>query len=121
MEPVIDPWIIYWVSVLNNIGSTLSLIVCMSVVSSVIIGVVHLVDLSDNYSDDLGFPNWFKYFKLSIAVACISSLICVFIPDKQTMLTMMVASYITPDNLNVTTDYIVELVQRITEAVKEVK
>lgn len=121
MEPVINPWIIYWVSVLNNIGCTLSFIICMSVVSSVIIGVIHLCDLSDSYSDNLSFPNWFKYFKLSIAVACISGLICIFIPDKQTMLTMMVATYITPDNLNVTTDYIVELVQRITEAVKEVK
>lgn len=122
MEPVINPWIIYWVSVLNNIGCTLSFITCMSAVSSVIIVVIHyLCDLSNSYSDDLGFPNWFKYFKLSVAIACISGLICIFIPDKQTMLTMIVTSYITPDNLNITTDYIVELVQRITEAVKEVK
>lgn len=78
--------------------------------------------MSDSYSsDDLHFPNWFKYLKLSIIVTCISGLVCVFIPDKQTMITMIAVSYITPDNLNITTDYIVELVQRIAEAVKEVK
>ena len=121
MEPVINPWIIYWVSVLNSIGCTLSCVICLSMVSSAIIGVIHLCDLSESYSNDLSFPNWFKYFKFSIIVTCISGLICIFIPDKQTMLTMIVTSYITPDNLNITTDYIVKLVQQIAEAVKEAK
>lgn len=121
MEPVINPWIIYWVSVLSNIRCTLSFVICMSAVSSVIIGVVHLFDLSDSYSDNLDFPNWFKYFKLSIIITCISGLIYIFIPDKQTMISMIVTSYITPDNINITTDYVVELLQRITEAVNEMK
>ena len=121
MEPVINPWIIYWISVLSNIGGLLALVMCLSIISSIIIGVIHIADRSGCYSSDLDFPNWFKYFELSIIIACISSLICIFIPDKQTMITMVVTSYVTPDNINITTDYVVELAQRIAEAVKEVE
>lgn len=121
MEPVISPWLLYWVSVLNNISSALSIVIVLSIFSFAVIGVIHLADSSDNYSDNLNFPNWFKYFKFSFIIACISSLIYIFIPDKQTMVAMITASFITPDNINVTTDYVVELVQRIAEAVKEVK
>lgn len=121
MEPVVSPWIIYWISVLSNIGGALTFVMCLSIISSIILCVIHISDRSSCYSSKLDFPNWFKYFKLSIIITCISCLIGIFIPDRQTMISMVVTSYITPDNINITTDYVVELVQRITEAVKEVK
>lgn len=121
MEPVISPWVFYWVSVLSNLSSALGFTIVFSLITAVIIGVVHICDTVDSYSDNLGFPNWRKYFILSMVICCICSIINIFIPSKETLIAMITASYITPDNINITTDYIVELVKKITEAVKEVK
>ena len=123
MEPVISPWILYWVSVLCNVNYVLSVVNGLSITIIVIIGGIRLVDYinHENGGDIAIMPNWFKYLKICLIIICISSLLCIFIPDKQTMISMIAVSYITPDNISVTTDYVVELVQRISETVKEVK
>lgn len=123
MEPIISPWILYWVSVLCNVNYVLSVVNGLSITIIVIIGGIRLVDYinHENGGDIAIMPNWFKYLKICLIVVCISSLLCIFIPDKQTMISMIAVSYITPDNINITTDCVIELVQRISEAVKEVK
>lgn len=123
MEPVISPWMLYWVSVLCNINYVLNIIIWLSMMSIILVGAVHFVDYMNhrNGDEEAILPNWFKYLKTCLVIACVSSLLCIFIPDKQTMISMIAVSYITPDNISVTTDYVVELVQRISEAVKEVK
>ena len=123
MEPIISPWILYWVSVLSNVNDLIGIINWLSIISIILAVAVHLVDYMNymNGDESVIMPNWIKYIKISLIVTCISGLLYVFIPDKQTMISMIVVSYITPDNINVSTDYVVELVQRIAEAVKEVK
>ena len=123
MEPVISPWILYWVSVLCNINYALSIIIGLSTMSIILVGAVHFVDYINykNGDEEAIIPNWFKYLKICLIVFCISGLLCTFIPDKQTMISMIAVSYITPDNINITTDYVVDLVQRISEAVGDVK
>ena len=123
MEPIISPWILYWVSVLCNVNYVLSVVNGLSIAIIVMIGGIRLVDYinHENGDDMVIMPNWFKYLKICLIVVCISSLLCIFIPDKQTMISMIAVSYITPDNINITTDYVIELVQRISEAVKEVE
>ena len=123
MEPIISPWVLYWVSVLSNVNYVLSVVNGLSITIIVIIGGIRLVDYINHENGDeiVIMPNWLKYLKICLIIICISSLLCIFIPDKQTMISMIAVSYITPDNINVSTDYVVELVQRIAEAVKEVK
>ena len=91
--------------------------------SLILVVAVHLVDYMNYMNGDERaiIPNWTKYIKISLIVTCVSGLLYIFIPDKQTMISMITVSYITPDNINITTDYVVDLVQRISEAVKEVK
>ena len=123
MEPVISPWILYWVSVLCNINDLIGILNWLSIMSIILVVAVHLVDYMNYMNGDERaiMPNWFKYLKICLIVFCVSSLLCIFIPDKQTMISMIVVSYITPDNINITTDYVVDLVQRISEAVGDVK
>ena len=123
MEPIISPWVLYWVSVLSNVNDLIGIINWLSIISIILAVAVHLVDYMNYMNGDerVIMPNWIKYIKISLIVTCISGLLYVFIPDKQTMISMIAVSYITPDNINVSTDYVVELVQRIADAVKEVK
>ena len=43
------------------------------------------------------------------------------IPNKETMITMIAASYITPDNIQMTQGNIVEFIKQISEAVQNGK
>ena len=123
MEPIISPWVLYWVSVMCNINDLVAIINWLSIMSIILVVAVHLVDYMNYMNGDerVIIPNWTKYIKISLIVTCVSGLLYIFIPDKQTMISMIVVSYITPDNINITADYVVELVQRISEAVNEVK
>lgn len=123
MEPIISPWVLYWVSVMCNINDLVAIINWLSIMSIILVVAVHLVDYMNYMNGDerVIIPNWTKYIKISLIVTCVSGLLYIFIPDKQTMIAMITVSYITPDNINITADYVVELVQRISEAVNEVK
>ena len=123
MEPIISPWVLYWVSVMCNINDLVAIINWLSIISIILVVAVHFVDYTNymNGDEKAIIPNWVKYIKISLIVACVSGLLYVFIPDRQTMISMIAVSYITPDNINITTDCVIELVQRISEAVKEVK
>lgn len=123
MEPIISPWVLYWVSVMCNINDLVAIINWLSIMSIILVVAVHLVDYKNYMNGDeiVIIPNWTKYIKISLIVTCVSGLLYVFIPDKQTMISMIAVSYITPDNINITTDCVIELVQRISEAVNEVK
>lgn len=66
-----------------------------------------------------------KYYKILLISAAILMLICTFIPTKETMYKMFIASYITPDNINTgveigknSAEYIVKL---ITDAIIKIK
>lgn len=116
MEPVINPWIFYWISVLSNIGALLLFLMFISITVFIVLGSLRLGDIYDD-DDNSKLDKWIK---ISIIVSCICAIVNIFIPDRNTMLAMVTAQYITIDNINVTTEYIIDLVDKINEAVKEV-
>ena len=116
MEPIISPWAIYWISVLSHIGGLLCCIMIISIITFIVLGAIRL---ADTYNDD--YSKIDKWIKISIIVSCVCGVISAFIPDRDTMLAMVTAQYITVDNINVTTEYIIDLVGKISEAVKGVE
>lgn len=63
----------------------------------------------------------YKIIKICAVVATICIILLVFIPDKKTVYTMIAASVITPDNISITEDHVVDLISRIAEVVRETK
>ena len=61
------------------------------------------------------------YIKICAVVATICLILLVFIPDKKTVYAMIAASVITPDNISITEDHIVDFISRIAEVVRETK
>ena len=101
MEPIISPWTIYLINLTYNISQLLLAIVV--VCSAFSFGAILIIFLSyvDDYTDDIKMRDkCIKFIKYSIPTIFIAITINTFIPSRDTMIAMVVSSYITPDNLN---------------------
>lgn len=53
-----------------------------------------------------------------IIVLITSTILTIIIPDRQTMLSMLTLSFITPDNIGIAEDHVIDLITKIMDAVK---
>jgi sulfite exporter TauE/SafE len=111
MEPIISPWIIYVVSLADKI-STVAIVTAFIIGTAMAFAALHVLTEENSESAK-------SFFKK----ACIPFIVCItiviFVPDKQTMMTMVAVQYITPDNISVVQGNVVDFVGQIAQAVKE--
>lgn len=109
MEPIISPWIIYAVQLLDNLHGVCMVLFVLSVSASVILALPVIVDDED-------LPK--KYLKKTVIIAAVCGGMASIIPNKETMITMIAVSYITPDNIQMVQGNVVEFIRQIIEAVQ---
>ena len=109
MEPIISPWVIYLFSVLTKLNTVAFTIAILSWATIFFISLNKII-----YGDDMEIPFNYKYV---IIVLITSTVLTIIIPDRQTMLSMLTLSFITPDNIVVTENHIIELVTKIMDVV----
>ena len=131
MKPIISPWIVYFLSVLDNVK-----IICAGIFILGLIGVTAVLlvlywmnDTTYGKEEEAAkkaFSGIRPYF---IAYSIFLGVIC-FIPSKTTVYQMIVAKELTPDKISTITqtvgdtaedvaDYVVDIITRVSEAVKE--
>ena len=103
MEPIISPWVIYMFSVLTKL-STASFIVAMF--SVVIIFWAWIFGEKTKIN-----------IKNVIIVLITSIVLTIIIPDRQTMLSMLTLIFITPDNIGIAENHIIDLITKIMDVV----
>ena len=108
MEPIISPWIIYLFSVLTKLNIVASAVAIFSGASMVFIAMLRFI------YDDMEIK--FNY-KNAIIVTTIATMLVILIPDEKTMLAMLTLSFITPDNVVIAENHIIELVTKIMDVV----
>ena len=109
MEPIISPWIIYLFSVLTTLNTVAFIIAIFSWVTIFFIALNKII-----YGDDMEIE--FNY-KNAIIVAVIATMLAILIPNEKTMLAMLTLSFITPDNVVITENHIIDLITKIMDAV----
>ena len=109
MEPIVSPWIIYLFSILTKLNIVAFSIAVFSWVSIFFIFLNKII-----YGDDLEIE--FNY-KIAVIVAVIATTIVILIPTQKTMLAMLTLSFITPDNVVIAENHIIELVTKIMDVV----
>ena len=114
MEPIISPWIVYIIDILSSFY-TFSLIVSVTGFLALIFFPM-VADIEGMNKDTI-----IKWEKRIGAVFIISTLLWVFIPSHETMLTMLVLQYTTSDNIQLVQTNIIDFIQNIVQAVKVVK
>ena len=116
-EPIISPWIFYWINVLH----------CVKYLSIIILMFLILPNLFiiDNYSSRMNDKQARRSLVIIVIVDVVLLALTIFIPDKDTLYKMLVASYITPENINtgiqITKDGIQFIMQTIIDTAKQLK
>lgn len=119
MDPIVSPWLIYLISVINSIRIFAFI---LGLVFSIPLLIYFVSDFFNYINEDILFPYQLdeyeelkkrnakqvkKYFILTI----IFILIGLLIPSKETLITMLIANVITPDNINMSNELIKHNVQ----------
>ena len=109
MEPIISPWIIYALHVYDKIYLTCRILMMCGFI------IAPLLALFGSMEED---EYMMKYAKISAIVAVVCTIVLIIVPSKDTLIAMLAASYITPDNITAVQGNIVEFVKQIVAAVK---
>lgn len=113
MEPIISPWIIYVFSIIVKIDFIIKLLAILSLFG--ICGLYVLLIDKEDEKTIFTLENWMK--KLFI-ILIICGILLIFIPDKQTLLTMLTLNSITPDNIQLVQGDVVEFIYQIMNTIK---
>lgn len=90
MESIINPWVLYAISVISDFGVFMMIVLLLATAWLAVA------------LDDAGFDSvkTFCKRKLFIITFCVSLVCSIFIPSQKTMLAMYFSTFITTDNIN---------------------
>lgn len=92
MKPIINPWIVYFAHLFSNIQILFTILLLASV-SVLVVGFISEFDFINSDKID-------KFIKILVIIISVSGLGLTFIPDKETVYTMIVLDQLTEDNIN---------------------
>lgn len=115
-EPIISPWIFYWMSVVDNLRSLTGFIGLLATGITMWFCLEWIVNFGDkNYS-----AKYKQEIKLFTCIGLVCAVLFALIPNEKTLTRMIIASYVTPQNIeivqgeaNKSVDY---LINKIVEA-----
>ena len=121
MEPIISPSIFYWFEIISNLKIFLSILFGLSCVGLVFCIVSFIAMLVEEELETHTGKVIKKLCKFCTIITSIFGLLSIFIPSKETLMTMIVAKYVTPDNITAVGGTIEESVSSIaTEIIRVV-
>ena len=116
--PIIDPMIFYWLQVLENLTNVLGTITIIGVV-----GVIFLLFgalMENNF--DVSARDSYVLRARKVAMFLIIPILCmIFVPTKSTMIQMMVASKVTPENIQTSKKFVIDTIVEVKNALEEKK
>ena len=89
-EPIINPWLFYLMDVSQGILGFSFCIALVSFMCLIVIGILYY---------DGGQREYYLTLKVLCSVFIVTSLLSIFIPAKETIMQMVVASVVTPENI----------------------
>jgi hypothetical protein len=120
MDAIISPTWFYLIHVSDVIYNSSAIVLCISVpiLLLLLFGIFFTTSNSDLEKMRVLVVKGIKICTASIVVC---TLVLILIPDRKTIYAMIAASVITPDNISITEDHIVDFISRIAEVVRETK
>lgn len=100
--PIINPMYLYLIEVLHNLDVINNLVFITLAFITLVTGVMYIID---DYAREQLKPHKGKIIAL-FAAFLISGMIAVLVPTKNAMYKMLIASYVTTDNIQIVNDAI---------------
>ena len=117
MEPIISPWLLYWISISENIKMAFEFSIPMFIFGGGFIYCAVKLCVADCVYHNIK-QEWPRIFKIAIILAIVLAIILViniFIPTEETLYGMLALKYITPDNIDLGVDTIKSIVEYVME------
>lgn len=119
-DPIISPWFFYFIDIAQALDNFFCALLGCSGFISITCGVAwgSLTmdsDLADRYREEK--DRWFRRMKISVACTVGLALITIAIPSSETLYKMLVASMVTPDNIQIVQDNVVKFISDVADAV----
>lgn len=128
MQYYINPIWFYWLHVVNSIRNILALGSVISAIMLLIceVAIIMCLDCIKNFphvSDDelKALPKWRKLVFPSAITLGVCMLLLVFIPSKETMIEMMIARQVAPQNVEAGVEAIKGAVDYVIQAIQNAK
>lgn len=102
MEPIISPWLIYALSLVDPLIITISVVAMLAMTALIIVYT----------DDDFSYKRSSKGVKALWVVFIISTLLAIFIPSKNTLIAMYITNQVTPENLNNAQEIITTIIKQ---------
>jgi hypothetical protein len=118
MEPIISPWILYWINVLGNLKDFAGVGVILVIIGGIGLGflVTSFMDQVLEWDGDK-IIKFAKKWAVGVGILLIiTTLLDLFIPNQETLYSMFALNYITPDNIALGVDGIKSIIDYIFEA-----
>ena len=113
MQPIISPSIFYWFEIISNVKIFLSILFGLTCVGLVFCIVSVIAMLVEEELETHTGKIIKKLCKFCIIITSIFGLLFIFTPSKETLMTMIVAKYVTPNNITAVGGTIEESVSSI--------
>lgn len=120
-EPIISPWVFYWIETMSQIRDAVNAVVFMIVVISISFTFMCLICKKEDREKYISEETFGRVIKGLIIVGVISMVGYIFIPTKETMYKMLAASYITQENIENVGESIDKIADKLVEKINQVK
>lgn len=135
MNYIINPSWFYWLQLLSDSKTIIKVISALTSVGLIVAIIAAIVDyvLGYKYRNQIDKdgepydPDWRsyllakKFIKILFPITIVFLIISIFIPSKETLISMMIAKYATKENLSMTVEGVKSAVDYIVNAIKEIK
>ncbi len=116
MTYLIEPSVFYWMQVLDAVKS---IAIVFAIISFIIATIAWGTYACEGEDEGKG---WLRAPRIASVVAfCLFVLVAAFVPNKETMIAMLVAKTTTVENIGWTADTLKEAVDYIVEAIAKIK
>ena len=129
-EPIISPWLFYFIDMLNPLTPLL----CFIIVVCLATYILYTACRKDTYlrlnyyRDGCDYPEWISEakeeikdfdakIKIAEVVGIISLILALFVPSKETAYKMFVAYHVTPANIQMTGDVVDKSIDKVIEKI----
>ena len=120
MKPIISPWVIYLIDLVNKFQGIINAALCVLGFVIVGLGIMWLLFSMEYDQDDSIIVTCKKYLKKSIIWFVVSGLLFAVVPSKDTMYVMLTLDNVTTDNIQAigktgkdVVDYITDQIDKI--------
>ena len=127
MKPIISPWVIYLIYLVDKFQGISSVALCV-LGFAVVLGIAWLLVSTDYDQDDSSIVTCKKYLKKSIIWFVVSVLLFAIFPSKDTMYVMLTLDNVTTDNIQAigktgkdVVDYITDQIDKVVNDKEENK